>query len=164
MSPQRYNRLVTTRCLFGSLAVSLVLMCIACDESPTRVATPGEEPGQDLRITYGGFVQNGPQDQLLDGVCGTDVTRHKVNCDIHNGLVGWNVTELTFQIIRIGDDEQHYCRQRISIAPLQTEHVDISLGMQLPADDYIKYRRKPGGKTLSHWSWLIVGAKGRVAK
>ncbi len=84
--------------------------------------------------------------------------------DIHNGLVGWNVTEVTFQIIRIGDDQQHYYRQRISIAPLQTEHVDIKLGMQLPADDYIKYRGKPGGQNFSHWSWLIVGAKGRVAK
>jgi hypothetical protein len=139
------------------------LISVACDESATpRVATSKEEPEQDLRITYGGFIQNGPQDQLLDGVCGTDVTRNTVNCDIHNGLLGWNVTEVTFQIIRTGDDQQHYYRQRVPIAPLQTEHVGIRLGMQLPADDYIKYRGKPGGQTLSRWSWLIVGAKGRA--
>jgi len=153
------------RCLFALFAVSLALVTLGCVEGTTpRVAVPKEEPEQDLKITYGGFIQNGPQDQLLDGVCGTDVTRNNVNCDIHNGLVGWNVTEVTFQIIRIGDDQQHYYRQRISIAPLQTEHVDIRLGMQLPADDYIKYRGKPGEQTFSHWSWLIVGAKGRVAK
>jgi hypothetical protein len=153
------------RCLFALLAVSLTLMSIACDEGTTpRVATPKEEPEQDLKITYGGFIQNGPQDQLLDGVCGTDVTRNNVDCDVHNGLMGWNVTEVTFQVIRIGDDQQHYYRERVSIPPLQTQHVSIKLGMQLPADEYIKYRGKPGGQTLSHWSWLIVGAKGRVAK
>ena len=153
------------RCLFALLAVSLTLMSVACDEGTTlRVATPKEEPEQDLKITYGGFIQNGPQDQLLDGVCGTDATRNNVDCDVHNGLMGWSVTEVTFQIIRIGDDQQHYYRERVSIAPLQTQHVSIKLGMQLPADDYIKYRGKPGGQTLSQWSWLIVGAKGRVAK
>jgi len=55
-------------------------------------------------------------------------------------------------------------RERVSIPALQTQHVSIRLGMQLPADDYIKYRGKPGGHTFSHWSWLIVQAKGTPAK
>ena len=119
-----------------------------------------------MKITYGGFRQDGPQDQLLDGVCGTDVTRNNVDCDVHNGLVGWDVTEVTFQIIRTGDkdDQQHYYRERVAIPALQTQHVSIRLGMQLPPDDYIKYRGKPGGHTFSHWSWLIVQAKGTPAK
>jgi hypothetical protein len=146
--------------------VSLALMTLACDESTTpSVVTPKEEPEEDLAITYGGFIQNGPEDQLLDGACGTDVTRNNVNCDIHNGLMGWNITEITFQIIPTADDQQHhYYRQQVSIAPLQTEHVSIRLGMRLPPDTYIKYRGKAGGQTFSHWSWLIVGAKGRSAK
>jgi len=159
-----YNLAVPMRSILTRLAISLLLMSSACEETKPNDPAPKGTPEQDLRITYGGFVQNGPQDQILDGVCGTDVTRNNVTCDIHNGLEGWNVTEVTFQIIRTGDDQQHYYRQRISIAPLQTEHVDIRLGMQLPADDYIKCRGKLGGQTLSHWSWLIVGAKGRVAK
>jgi hypothetical protein len=142
------------------LAVSLLLLSSACGETakPSGDPAPKQIPEQDLKITYGGFRQDGPQDQLLDGVCGTDVTRNNVDCDVHNGLVGWKVTEVTFQIVRHGDDQQHYYRELISIAPLQTEHVTIRLGLQLPADTYIK------GRTLSHWSWLIVQAKGTPAK
>jgi hypothetical protein len=51
-----------------------------------------------------------------------------------------------------------------SWAPLQTEHVTLKLGMQLPADTYIKFRSRPGGQTMSHWSWLIVQAKGTPSK
>ncbi len=142
------------------VAISLLLVSSACEEvaKPPSAQTPKEIPEQDLKITYGGFVQNGSQDQLLAGVCGTDATRNNVDCDVHNGLIDWNVTEVTFQIVPHGDDQQHYYRERISIAPLQTEHVTIRLGLQLPTDTYIK------GRTFSHWSWLIVQAKGTPAK
>jgi hypothetical protein len=155
------------RDILTGLAISLLLASLACEEAkPPAPTAPKEIPEQDLKITYGGFRQDGPQDQLLDGVCGTDVTRNNVDCDVHNGLIDWNVTEVTFQIIRTGDkdDQQHYYRERVSIPALQTQHVSIRLGMQLPADDYIKHRGKPGGHTFSHWSWLIVQAKGTPAK
>jgi hypothetical protein len=139
-------------------------MSSACEEAKPDDPTPKEVPEQDLKLTFGGFRQNGPQDQLVDGVCGTDVTRNNVDCDVHNGLMDWNVTEVTFQIIRNGDEQQHYYRQQVSIPPLQTQHVSIRLGMQLPADDYVKFRGKPGGQTVSHWSWLIVQGRGKPLK
>jgi hypothetical protein len=153
------------RC-FLLLAVSLTLVLLACDEKQSSGDVKASEPSeQDLKITYGGFVQNGPEDQLLNGVCGTDATRNVLNCDVHNGLVDWNVTEVTFQVIpTAGDAEQHYYRERLSIAPLQTEHVSIRLGMQLPPDTYIKFRGRPGGQTMTHWDWLIVRANGKPAK
>jgi hypothetical protein len=89
---------------------------------------PKEVPEQDLTITYGGFIQNGP-----------------------------------FQVVT-GGDQQHYYRERVSIAPLQTEPVSIRLGVQLRPDTYIKYHGKPGGQTMTHWSWLIVQAKGTPSK
>lgn len=147
------------------LIVSITLAFGACDENTSPpAATPKEVSEQDLKITYGGFMHDGPEDQLLDGVCGTDTTRNTVNCDVHNGLMGWSVTEITFQVIRTGDDQQHYYRERVSIAPLQTQHVTLNLGMQLPADTYIKYHGKAGGQTMTHWSWLILQAKGTPSK
>ncbi|MFZ0798888.1 MAG: hypothetical protein WCA13_16015 [Terriglobales bacterium] len=144
------------------LAVGFDLACV--ENKPAPDAKAGEPAEQNLTITYGGFIQNGPEDQLLNGVCGTDLTRNVLNCDVHNGLVDWNVTEVTFQVIPTGDSEQHYYRERLSIAPLQTGHVSIRLGMQLPADDYIKLRGRPGGRTQTHWNWLIVEAKGKHTK
>jgi hypothetical protein len=75
----------------------------------------------------------------------------------------WNITEITFQVIRGGDpeNEHHYYRERASIASLQTETITIKLGMQLPADTYFK-ERSGQVDTFTHWSWLIVGAKGTV--
>jgi hypothetical protein len=90
--------------------------------------------------------------------------RNALECDVHNGLVDWNITEVTFQVIRAGDDAHHYYRERLSIAPLQTEHVAIRLGMQLPPDDQLKIRGRLVGKPQSHWNWLIVGAKGKRTK
>jgi hypothetical protein len=161
-----YNPFVPKRNILTGLAISLLLVSSACKQAvkPSSDPTPKEIPEQDLKLTIGGFIENGAQDQLLNGICETDVTRNNVDCDVHNGLIGWNVTEVTFQIIRIGDDEHHYYRERVSIPALQTQHVSIRLGMQLPPDDYIKYRGKPGGHTFSHWSWLIVQAKGTPAK
>ena len=106
-----------TRSFVAPLILFITLAFVACDEStPPHAASPKEVPEQDLKITYGGFMQNGPEDQLLDGVCGTDVTRNTVNCDIHNGLMGWNVTEITFQVV----------------APETTNNTTIVNGYQLP--------------------------------
>jgi hypothetical protein len=142
-----------------------LLLLLACDESPRAAANPKPEPEQDLTITFGGFIQNGPQDQLLDGQCSRNVTRDVLQCDIHNGLMNWNITEITFQVMRPSDpqNENHYYREPVSIASLQTETITIKLGMQLPADTYFK-KRNGEVDTFTHWSWLIVGAKGRVRR
>ena len=109
-------------------------------------------------------MRDGPEDQLLDGVCGTNATRNVLECDVHNGLMGWYVTEITVQVMRTGDEERHYYRERVSIVPLRTVHVAIRLGMQLPPDDYIKVRGRPGGQSRTRWSWLIVKASGIPAE
>ncbi|HLK34687.1 MAG TPA: hypothetical protein VKT29_16450 [Terriglobales bacterium] len=140
-----------------------LLVTLACDETKSPASNPISKPQveQNLPITLGGFIQNGPEGQLLDGQCRPNLTRDVLQCDIHNGLVPWNITEITLQIIRTGDaeNEHHYYRERLSIASLQTETVTIKLGMQLPADTRLSFR---GGQTstMSHWQWLIVGAKG----
>jgi hypothetical protein len=98
----------------------------------------------------------------VDGQCQANPARDVLECDMHNGLMKRNITEITFQVIRTGDreNERHYYRQSISIAPLQTETVTIKLGMQLPADTRVSIK---GGaaRTLTHWQWLVVGAKGQ---
>jgi hypothetical protein len=97
----------------------------------------------------------------LDGQCRTNLPHDALQCDIHNGLVPWNITEIIFQVIRNTDpeNEHHDYRERVSIGSLQTETVNIKLGMQLPADTRLTFRN---GKSITtdHWSWLIVGAKG----
>jgi hypothetical protein len=144
------------------LVVLPLLLALACDESPRAASNPKPEPEQDLVITFGGFLQNGPQDELLNGQCGPNLSRDVLQCDIHNGLMKWNITEITFQVIRGGDpeNEHHYYRERASIASLQTETITVKLGMQLPTDTYFK-ERNGHVDTFTHWNWLIVGAKGQ---
>jgi hypothetical protein len=144
--------------IFAAILLVPLLLCLACTDSPTE-----PKPEQDLTITFGGFLQNGPKDELLNGQCQANPTRDVLQCDMHNGLMKWNITEITFQVIRTGDreDEHHYYRQRISIAPLQTETVTIKLGMQLPADTQDLIKGKALTPRMSHWQWLIVGAKGQ---
>jgi len=150
------------RCFSNVLVGLLLLGSLACDETaPSRDVKPTEKPEQELQITFGGFIQNGPQDQLLDGTCTSDVMRILLECDIHNGLADWDITEVTFQVLRSGGDGRHYYRERVSIASLQTEHVTIRLGMQLPPDEQPRIRGRAIGKPQSHWNWLVVGAKGR---
>lgn len=153
--------MTTWRCSFA-LAVLPLLASLACETAPSIDSNPKPNPEQDLAITYGGFIKDGPENELLDGQCAESVARDVLRCDIHNGLMKWKVTEITFQVIRHGDKdgEQHYYRERISIVPLQTETVTIKLGMQLPADTRIAIRGRPV-QTLNHWSWLVVGAKGQ---
>jgi hypothetical protein len=149
-----------------------VLTCLlmglsACDQlNPPREAKPPEQPEQQLTITYGGFIQDGPEDQLLDGTCSPDADRTTIECDIHNGLAGWSITEITLQVIRPPYDETNhkYYRERVEIEPFQTAHIVIRLGMELPPDDQLKKHGRPIGKPMSHWSWLVVGAKGKPLK
>jgi hypothetical protein len=152
------------QCLL-KLALFLSFVSLACNEStPSRDQPHTQQSEQSLAITLGGFVQNGPQDQLIDGQCTPDTTRTVLECDMHNGLMDWNITEVTFQVISTGDDQHHYYREQLSIRSLQTEHVTIRLGMQLPPDDQLKIHGRPVGKPQSHWNWLVVGAKGKRNK
>jgi hypothetical protein len=105
-------------------------------------------------------MQGGDEHQKIDGVCGTDETRNVLNCDIHNGLQDWRVTELVIRVTwaPYSEDDVRDFRQRISIAPLTTETIHVRLGAQLPTDTYLL------GKADSHWSWLVVNAKGVPAQ
>ena len=151
--------------ILSIVVAGMLLLMVACDGASPPAANPSTAPHpqaeQDLPITLGGFIHNGPEDQKLDGQCGTNITRDALQCDVHNGLMPWNITELTFQVIRNSDPEteHHYYRERVSIGSLQTETVNIKLGIQLPADTrYTISKGKP--IVSSHWNWLIVGAKG----
>jgi len=110
---------------------------------------------QDLRITFGGFLQGGDERQKIDGVCNADDTRSVFNCDIYNGLPNWLVTELVIRITWApyshGDVRDY--RERVSIPPLTTASLNFRLGMQLP--DSTSFR----GQISRHWDWLVVGAK-----
>ena len=112
-------------------------------------------PEQDLRITYGGFLDGGDESQKIEGTCSTDDTRSVLTCDIYNGLPKWQVTAL---IIRVtwapySQADVRDFSERVSIQPLTTGTVRFKLGKQLPADTVFPGRR------LSHWNWLIVGAR-----
>ena len=122
--------------LVGPLVLFLSLS-LSCDNTqPTPTPGPKLEPEQDLMITFGGFLQNGPENELLDGQCRNSLARDVLQCDIHNGFMKWNIREITFQVIRTGDaeNERHYYRERVSIESLQTQTVTIKLGMTLPRD------------------------------
>lgn len=144
--------------------VSFVAVLTACNNAtPTpETAAKASKREEDLVITFGGFLKDGPESEKLDGVCGTDLTRNELNCDIYNGLLSWNITEVTFEITwsPYQDEEKRFFRNRVSIPPMTTSHLSIKLGMQLPPDDMIKTRSNVAPTHLRHWSWLIAGAKG----
>lgn len=144
---------------------SLVFAVAACAlfgcQATQIYEKPKEPPPQDLRITSGGFVESHPERGTLHGVCETDATRTVLNCDIHNGLLDWTVTEITIGVTWSPheDDDKRYFRESVSIEPLMTSQVSVRLGLQLPLDDVIKSRSLPP-KRMKHWSWLIADAKG----
>jgi hypothetical protein len=143
--------------------VCLAAILTACNNTalkPDTAKTSKQE--QDLVITFGGFIKDGPETEKLEGVCGTDYTRNVLNCDIYNGLLSWNVTELTFEIVwsPYNDETKRFFRNRVSIPPMTTSHVSFSLGMQLPPDVVSKSRNGIAPKTYERWSWIIAGAKG----
>jgi hypothetical protein len=60
--------------------VLFLLLSLACVETSSPPASnPKPITEQDLAITFGGFIQNGPQDQLLDGRCSPHLTRDVFN-------------------------------------------------------------------------------------
>lgn len=145
--------------------IILVLLISACrQETQTErvaAAVKDKQAEQDLRITFGGFVEDHPEGGKLEGVCGTDYTRNVLNCDIYNGLLGWTVTEFTIVVTwsPYKDEDKRYYRTPLRIEPFATERCTIRLGVQLPPDEYPRYR----GRTfpaIRHWSWLIASAKG----
>jgi hypothetical protein len=132
-----------------------IMLTAGCREA---VQPPLDQPReQDLRITFGGFLDGGDENQKIEGTCNTDDTRSVLTCDIYNGLPKWQITAL---IIRVtwapySQDNVRDFSERLTISPLTTGTVRFKLGKQLPADEVFSERR------LSHWSWLVVGAKAR---
>jgi len=144
----------------GAIAIALLTAMVACDTrtpQPQSQATPPPDQirERDLILTFGGWVNGGPEDQQVKGVCGSDYTRNVLHCDIYNGLRDWQLTEVTIAVTwaPYGDDDRRDFAQRVSIQPLTTSTINIRLGMQLPADTRMR------GTVLNHWGWQIVGAK-----
>ena len=104
----------------------------------------------------------------MDGICGPNVQREILECDIHNHLMDWTIPELTFQVIlrdeirntKEDSSPHHYYRQEVTIPPLQSAHITMTLGMQLPRDDQMMSHNRPIGAPIQHWGWQIVNAKG----
>jgi hypothetical protein len=140
------------------VALATFFSCGPSAEQPR----PQNRVERDLRITFGGFPQGHPEEGKVDGVCGTDFTRNVLDCDIHNGLAAWTVTELTLEITwyPYEDDNRRLYSERISIEPQKTQHVSIRLGLRLPPDEQLKVRGRPVGKPQSQWQFLIANAKG----
>ena len=89
----------------------------------------------------------------MDDVCFLDApTRSVLECDIHNGLTNWRLTELTLVVtwFPYGDADKNYYRIPVSTGPLTTAHVTVRIGIILPIGN--------------HWSWQTVSARGQPAK
>jgi hypothetical protein len=141
----------------------LILVLTGCHTAPRpeeKKVVTAQSP-QGMSITLGGFVENHPEGGTLNGVCGTDDTRNVLNCDIHNGLLKWTVTEVTIGVTwsPYKDDDVSYYRETVSLEPLKTAQVSLRLGTQLPPDTFITLKNR-APITTKHWSWLIANAKG----
>jgi hypothetical protein len=151
------------RVLFLPLIIGLASVgCQHPSASPPRSEISDE---QVLPITFGGFLKDGPENETLNGVCGTDISRNLLNCDIYNGFPAWTITEVTLAVswAPYGNGDVRYFRVPVTIQPQQSEHVTVRLGLQLPPDEVL---RIPSHKAqlLQHWGWQTVGANGRPAK
>jgi hypothetical protein len=149
------------RPVFTFIFLAVILTACSGAAPPSETIKPIKQE-QDLVITVGGFLKDGPESEKLEGVCGTDHTRNVLNCDIYNGLPNWNVTEVTLEVawLPYQDENKRFFRNRVSIPPMTTSRVSIKLGMLLPPDDVIKPRAALPPTTFTHWSWIITGAKG----
>jgi hypothetical protein len=143
--------------------VLVVLGAVGCEPQTVQVPKAKSKADQELPITFGGFLKDGPEAETLNGVCGTDTTRNVLNCDIHNGIPAWTITEITLAVpwAPYNDSDKNYYRIPVSIAPLTTQSITTKLGTALPKDDVVNIGKRV--RTLTHWSWLIAGAKGRPA-
>jgi hypothetical protein len=76
-----------------------VLLIIGCERETAPTQSGSAKREQELPLTFGGFLKGGPEDERLDGVCGPDLSRNVVECDIYNGLPGWRITEITIKVV-----------------------------------------------------------------
>lgn len=144
-------------------AILAITGCTGCQ--PAVTPQPKVPPDQELQLTMGGFLPNGPEDEKVDGICSPGPTRSALECDIHNGLPNWRLTKVTFVVTwaPYGDDDKKYYRVPISIEPLATAHCTFSLAAVLPSDDiYPNKGRAP--TAVHHWGWSILTARGRPVK
>jgi hypothetical protein len=160
----RKGRVSVMRCLI--LALLLIAPSVGCKATRASIEIKANsQQEQDLPITYGGFLQDGPENEVLDGVCAPGDDRSVLVCDVHNGFVQWTLTEITFKVVNNfarEDEPQHLYRERLVLASLQSAHIVLRLGMMLPPDTYLRDRHgTPVSDRMSHWGWLIIGAKGR---
>jgi hypothetical protein len=141
--------------VFSLIFAASIMVTSGCREA---VQPPLDQPSeQDLRITFGGFLDGGDENQKIEGTCSTDDAHNAMTCDIYNGLPKWQITAL---IIRVtwapySQADVRDFSERVTIQPLTTGTVRFKLGKQLPADEVFV------GRLVHHWSWLVVGAKAR---
>lgn len=138
-----------------SLIFAASIMLTSCREAVQPQLD--QPPEQDLRITFGGFLDGGDENQKIEGKCSTDEARSDLTCDIYNGLPKWQITALVIRITwaPYSQADVRDFSERVTIQPLTTCTFRFKLGKQLPADGVFFGRR------MSHWEWLVVGAKAR---
>jgi hypothetical protein len=149
----------------GCFSTVLAFCLTSCNPltEKSKTKAPSDE---DLRLTLGGFRENHPDEGEIGGTCTPDSARLILECDVHNGLVGWTVTDLTFVVTwsPYKDSDKGYYEKKIFLEPFQAKRVSLILGHQLPRDTRLKLRTYVG-PLESHWGWSIVGAQGHpVAK
>ena len=135
--------------------VASVMLTSGCRDAVKPLLDQTRE--QNLRITFGGFLDGGDENQKIEGTCSIDDTRSALTCDIYNGLPRWQITAL---IIRVtwapySQGDVRDFQERVMIRPLTTGTVRFKLGKQLPTDEVLR------GRHVQHWGWLVVGAKAR---
>jgi len=135
----------------GFLSLWIGVTCLGCRPHPAK---PPIE--QDLKLTYGGFLDGGDEHQQISGVCKPDLTRMSLGCDLYNGLPNWNLTKVVIRVVWIpyASDSTRDFQEQVWIPPLTTSHMDFRLGFTLP-DDTTTY-----GHRERHWSWILVAATG----
>jgi hypothetical protein len=133
------------------LSLWIGVTTLGCGPQPTK---PSFE--QNLRLTYGGFLDGGDEHQQVSGVCKPDLTRTSLGCDVYNGLPNWYLTKVVIRVVwtPYGSDATRDFQEQVSIPPLTTSHIHLRLGVTLP-DDTVVY-----GHRESHWNWIVAAASG----
>jgi hypothetical protein len=146
------------------LTLTAVVACAGCEHQSTLTTTTGPLNDQELSLTFGGFLSDGPEDQTVDGVCKLDAGRTVLDCDIHNGLPSWALTEITTVVVWFPyhNENKQFYRTPVSIEPLTASHITIRLGVVLPSDDVVG--AGISAQPTHKWKWRTVGARGRPAK
>ena len=144
--------------MYKRMAIVFVCMLvgIACERPRPNAPVARQEVKREqvLPLTLAGFLKDGPKAEKIEGVCGPNITRNLLNCDIYDGLPAWTITEVTLFVSwwPYKEDNRRF-HVPITIKPLTTQHVTVRLGLQLPPDD-VRFK-------LPHkrWSWQpVVGS------